>query len=1131
MTALQHVVDAVTSPAVVERIGWLLVHSLWQFALVASLAVAIGQFMRRGSAAARYWMLASAMLLMVMAPFATWMVLLYEDGRLAAMDAQTPFASPVLVAESREPSGDVADAILVDEELGGLRHAATDVILPPSEQEAATTIANRSRVTPWWSVVTDVLGSWLYTIVSVWCCGVLLFSIRPVWSWFTVRRLRRIGTSPVSAAVQQALERMCARLQVTRQVAVLTSSLVSAPVVVGCFRSVILLPASFISGVPASQLEAILAHELAHVRRYDYLVNLLQTLVETLFFYHPAVWWLSHRIRVERENCCDDKVVAALGNKVEYGRALLAVEEFRGAVSSPLALSAKGGSLLARVRRLFPDPTHDDQRSSGCLAALALVATGLLVAAVWSSTLADADDEASVDEIVAAELPGGIRVELHGVMDTAPDSRTCWRADGSPLQRPEDWPPLFAARGQNPTHGFVFRVAGLPRSQTIAWRFPGQWFGPNEIDSAKLICASTRYSDGPTADLKIGIPTADWGPWQRVEKDGTITKPVEVTEPFRDVYKTVKPHVEPGGTGTLRTGLELEGIQGIDDRVAYEAVAVDKNGTRHERRGVGVSKRGTIPYFSQDIGEIDHFEYRMRPYQHWVTFENVSLQAGRKTGVKVKVEKARQADDTIEITGLVTNAQGEPVANSMVLFPFGYDPGTAKPRSVRSDTDQAGRFRLVISRSGLPPELKLGVLNTVWAWADGYAIGVASAPHLLASVQGETAPEVKPITIRLPQPVKSSFRATTETGKPLVGATVVPRSVRVPNGSDPIEGYFGLYVPLPDELVEVAERVTDADGRVSIDVVPRSQFDELEVISRSHGTQSVRLPHGANEAALPMRAVGGLRGRFVGGPAELMRGVSAFLSTSAGETEGTAHVVTDENGSFHVPAIADGGLRIRTSLDPKQPWKLVNTGRFTIAAGIENELTLTMEKAVPVTGRLVVRGGTEPVDAATVSIQSGNFTNRDSDVTDELGEFKTFVAPGQDVVIQVIALTGHPELTYPQQTQTRVTIPRGVDSFRIPDIEIPRAKTWNGRLIDQSGRPVAGKYVQAFNGTTSLDHPAPINAEGYFALHLRDDQIPDRWSALIQWRNSGSGDDESLPTEIVTQTPLVLRVHLPADQK
>ena len=117
------------------------------------------------------------------------------------------------------------------------------------------------------------------------------------------------------------------------------------------FARLVLLPLCVVTGLPAAQLELILAHELAHIRRHDYLVNLLQTLVETLFFYHPAVWWLSRQIRNERENCCDDVAMAIAGSRADYGRALLAIEELRAA-STALSLAASGGSLLARIRRI-----------------------------------------------------------------------------------------------------------------------------------------------------------------------------------------------------------------------------------------------------------------------------------------------------------------------------------------------------------------------------------------------------------------------------------------------------------------------------------------------------------------------------------------------------------------------------------------------------------------------------------------------------------------------------------------------------------------------------------------------------------------------------------------------------------
>ena len=114
------------------------------------------------------------------------------------------------------------------------------------------------------------------------------------------------------------------------RVRLLESTLVDVPTVIGWIKPVILLPASALSGLKPHQLEAILAHELAHIRRHDYLVNLLQTLVETLLFYHPAVWWLSRRIRAERENCCDDLAVSLCGDPYTYAQALADLEELRG---------------------------------------------------------------------------------------------------------------------------------------------------------------------------------------------------------------------------------------------------------------------------------------------------------------------------------------------------------------------------------------------------------------------------------------------------------------------------------------------------------------------------------------------------------------------------------------------------------------------------------------------------------------------------------------------------------------------------------------------------------------------------------------------------------------------------------
>jgi Zn-dependent protease with chaperone function len=206
----------------------------------------------------------------------------------------------------------------------------------------------------------------LPTLILVWILGVTMLSLRLLTGWIWIQRLRTHGVSPAAAEWQRMSTRLARRLHISRAITLLESTLVDVPTVIGWLKPLVLLPASAPGALSPQQLEAILAHELAHIRRHDYLVNLLQTLVETLLFYHPAVWWLSRRIRIERENCCDDLAVRLCGDPVAYANALADLESLRSAASAfsrkhddHIAMAATGGSLLQRVRRLLgaPPPT------------------------------------------------------------------------------------------------------------------------------------------------------------------------------------------------------------------------------------------------------------------------------------------------------------------------------------------------------------------------------------------------------------------------------------------------------------------------------------------------------------------------------------------------------------------------------------------------------------------------------------------------------------------------------------------------------------------------------------------------------------------------------------------------------
>ncbi len=180
---------------------------------------------------------------------------------------------------------------------------------------------------------------------------------------------------------QRALTRIATALQLQRSIKLLESAAVEVPTVVGWIRPVVLLPVASLSGLSTQQIEMILAHELAHIRRHDFIVNLMQSVVETLLFYHPAVWWISRRIRVEREHCCDDLAVAVFGDPLQYARALTRFEELRLDVAQTV-IAANGSSLIDRIRRLVAARAESASWSSRWAAGAALltVVAAILVA-------------------------------------------------------------------------------------------------------------------------------------------------------------------------------------------------------------------------------------------------------------------------------------------------------------------------------------------------------------------------------------------------------------------------------------------------------------------------------------------------------------------------------------------------------------------------------------------------------------------------------------------------------------------------------------------------------------------------------------------------------------------------------
>lgn len=365
-------IDAMFQQPAVQAVGWALVQFLWQGALIgAATAVVLGA-LRRSAADIRYVVATIALSVMVTIPVVTaWQALQPEPPRAMAAAGERSRASSVVFA-----------AVVPDR-----------ASIVPLEADAAAALPAPS------------IEPFLPALVTVWLAGVAMLTLRLFSGWLWVQRLRTHGAVPAAAVVHGCAARLLRQLHIGRPIRFLQSSLVEVPTVIGWLKPVVLLPASTLSGLTPQQLEAVLAHELAHIRRHDYLVNLLQTVVETLLFYHPAVWWLSRRIRIERENCCDDLAVSLCGDPLTYASALAEMEGMRG-THRQVALAATGGSLIQRVRRLLGAPSHAGRAPGWLAAGLAvLVIVAISAGAVGGDRVtAESESAAVLDDALEAPV-------------------------------------------------------------------------------------------------------------------------------------------------------------------------------------------------------------------------------------------------------------------------------------------------------------------------------------------------------------------------------------------------------------------------------------------------------------------------------------------------------------------------------------------------------------------------------------------------------------------------------------------------------------------------------------------------------------------------------------------------------
>jgi beta-lactamase regulating signal transducer with metallopeptidase domain len=324
-----------------------LVHSLWQGILLAAVAGLVVIGTKRSTPTLRYNLLVSALTVFAAGVALTFVLQFKNSTPTIAIHH-----APDIVTTSLTPR--------------------------PTTDKTVTTLTQ---------TISGFLGRYDGTIVLIWFLIICARSIQLGAGLYGTYRLRCVNVSPITGPWLQRMQELATTMGIKKTVALLESGLANVPLVIGHLKPAILIPMGLLTTLPPEEVEAILRHELAHIRRRDWLVNLLQSFMEIVFFFNPAVLWVSRLIKNERENCCDDLALGHGNDKVNYIRALLSCEAWLSRIPPhAMALAGSKHSLLQRVRRLAGNFNHSLSLFEKTLLTLCLVIAGLYLSAFVKKT-------------------------------------------------------------------------------------------------------------------------------------------------------------------------------------------------------------------------------------------------------------------------------------------------------------------------------------------------------------------------------------------------------------------------------------------------------------------------------------------------------------------------------------------------------------------------------------------------------------------------------------------------------------------------------------------------------------------------------------------------------------------------
>ena len=667
------------------RLLSVLLHFLWQGTVIALAMAGVMALLR--SPRGRYAVVLLGFLMLASAPVATWCWLnepvRHEDVSMRVVERDE-------AAMARLPSDETPPMSLPE--------FTSDVALPVQvERDVELLMANSPQTTEF-----DGARAAAQWALRGWVLGVCVLSLRlllgavAVWRW-------RWQSLPLSESLHGMLEELQQRWQL-KLPAVRLSDRVRDAVALGLFKPMILVPISWATELPPDMLEAVLAHELAHVRRFDLWVNVLQGIVETLLFYHPAVWWLSRRLRIERELCCDEWAANLTNDRLRYAEMLECVARLSLGNSTStlsLAVSSRGGELLRRVRQVLQPVPQRSGRSAWIGGLLAFACLLLIGVSVGSQETVDAPDvgpvevaetdnapvEAAKDDLDAAikaapvlvDLPGGRSVELVGITKNTAPAKDGWKPNGTPMGDVGDWRSTIVLHGKNSSSAFteggvhpepdadaidvLVRFRGLKEQPSLTFDMAtnGSSYHQLPLKDPYEIRVSTRRRGEPfpgakwsvpDGEVRIGLTDAPWGKWVQISPEGDVLNPSQAGERYHRYYDAIRVHdivdqeqapnkkalivCQPIDGPSLYV-FEMRGI-GEDDKpqwvLEYESGVKRDADLRYAHWGLGSAEKQPLK----------RYEFRLRPYRHWVTVTGVQFEPGKPSKVETSLKTIPDSD-------------------------------------------------------------------------------------------------------------------------------------------------------------------------------------------------------------------------------------------------------------------------------------------------------------------------------------------------------------------------------------------------------------------------------------------------------------------------------------------------------